>query len=379
MENRAGERRSLRELSGRLLALPAGAAPADRRDLPLRAHRRRHRRRRRRDARPSASPTCAAYRADLVAVAAGRAAVAALARGLRAARARRSPRIACPLTLLADLLDAFVQDVAADALRRPRRAARLLPPLGQSGRPPAAAPLRRRRRALRWRRSDAICSALQLANFWQDLGVDARARPPLRAARPTAAAPRRRRRTSCWRGRDSAGASRALVGELVAWARELMLRGAPLVARDRRAAPAGSCASSCRAACASSRRSTRSAARPCSTPPDARLARRAAARAGARCAMRAQPLRAAIAEDAARMTPEQYVQDKAAAERLELLLRLPVPAAAAARRDHRVLRLLPRGRRRRRRGQRPRRRRDQARLVAQRGRRSLRRQAAAIR
>ena len=57
------------------------------------------------------------------------------------------------------------------------------------------------------------------------------------------------------------------------------------------------------------------------------------------------------------MTPEQYVQDKAARQRLELLLRLPVPAAAAARRDHRLLRVLPRGRRRGRRGQRPGRRR----------------------
>ena len=75
------------------------------------------------------------------------------------------------------------------------------------------------------------------------------------------------------------------------------------------------------------------------------------------------------------MTPEQYVQDKAAAQRLELLLRLPVPAAAAARGDHRLLRLLPRGRRRRRRGPRPRRGRHQARLVAQRGRRELRRPA----
>ena len=70
------------------------------------------------------------------------------------------------------------------------------------------------------------------------------------------------------------------------------------------------------------------------------------------------------------MTPEQYVQDKAAAQRHELLLRVPVPADAAARRHHRLLCVLPRSRRRGRRGQRPRRGGHQAGLVAHRGRRT---------
>ena len=72
VENRAGERRPLRELSGCFLALPAGVAPADRRHLPLRPHRRRHRRRRRRDRPTERVADLDAYRADLLAVAADR-------------------------------------------------------------------------------------------------------------------------------------------------------------------------------------------------------------------------------------------------------------------------------------------------------------------
>ena len=168
----AGERRSLRELSGGLLALPAAAASADRRDLPLRPHRRRHRRRRRGDARRAPRRPGRVSRRP------------ARGRGRPRRRRRAGPRCSVrspgsctrhrlPVPLLADLLDAFAQDARADALRRPHRAARLLPALGEPDRPPAAASLRHRRRRARWRRSDAICSALQLANFWQDLGVDA--------------------------------------------------------------------------------------------------------------------------------------------------------------------------------------------------------------
>nr|WP_255428157.1 squalene synthase HpnC [Ramlibacter cellulosilyticus] len=74
--------------------------------------------------------------------------------------------------------------------------------------------------------SDAICSALQLVNFWQDLGVDlARGRYYLPAE-------------DCRRhGIDPADpaswpdhpAAPALVRELCDWARALMLEGAPLV------------------------------------------------------------------------------------------------------------------------------------------------------
>jgi phytoene synthase len=56
---------------------------------------------------------------------------------------------------------------------------------------------------------------------------------------------------------------------------------------------------------------------------------------------------------AAAVTPEQYVQQTRRGQRLELLLRLPVPAAAQPRRHHRLLRLLPRGGRRGRRDRGP--------------------------
>ena len=64
------------------------------------------------------------------------------------------------------------------------------------------------------------------------------------------------------------------------------------------------------------------------------------------------------------MTPDEYCQQRTAQERHELLLQLPVPAAGAAARDHRALRVLPRSRRRRRRGLRPGARPHEARLVA---------------
>lgn len=77
-------------------------------------------------------------------------------------------------------------------------------------------------------RSDAICSALQLINFWQDLSVDV---PRGRYYLPAAdcrrhgldpAAP------ATWAGHPGAT---ALVAELCTWSRELMLSGAPLVHR----------------------------------------------------------------------------------------------------------------------------------------------------
>jgi squalene synthase HpnC len=75
---------------------------------------------------------------------------------------------------------------------------------------------------------DAICSALQLINFWQDLGVDVpRGRYYLpaedcRAFGLDPAAPH------AWAAHPRAP---ALVERLCGWARELMLSGAPLVHR----------------------------------------------------------------------------------------------------------------------------------------------------
>jgi hydroxysqualene synthase len=74
--------------------------------------------------------------------------------------------------------------------------------------------------------SDAICSSLQLINFWQDMSIDhARGRfyVPLADAQ--------RHGVDVKSLHHDSDASRALVRELCAWARELMHEGAPLVHR----------------------------------------------------------------------------------------------------------------------------------------------------
>jgi squalene synthase HpnC len=118
-----------------------------------------------------------------------------------------------PVSLLADLLSAFEQDVTrndyADRLDLLEYCRRSANPVGR-----LLLHLYGVDDALALRRSDAICSALQLANFWQDLGVDlARGRHYIPAVD---------------RARHPAD-SRAQVAEMVAWTRELMLFGAPLV------------------------------------------------------------------------------------------------------------------------------------------------------
>ena len=101
------------------------------------------------------------------------------------------------MPLLDDLLDAFAQDV-----RRPRYAdrAELLDYCRRSANPIGRLLLHLYGidDAGALARSDAICSALQLVNFWQDLGVDAargRLYVPRADARGTASS-----RASCSRG-----------------------------------------------------------------------------------------------------------------------------------------------------------------------------------
>jgi squalene synthase HpnC len=147
------------------------------------------------------------------------------------ALARAAADFALPAPPLFDLLDAFRQDVEktaagagyadrAELLDYCRRSANpvgrlLLHLYGVHDEPSLA-------------QSDAICSALQLINFWQDLGVDV---PRGRYYLPAAdcrrhgidpAAP------AAWAAHPSAP---GLVRELCDWARGLMLSGAPLVHR----------------------------------------------------------------------------------------------------------------------------------------------------
>jgi hydroxysqualene synthase len=130
-----------------------------------------------------------------------------------------------PVTLLGQLLAAFKQDTHNPIY--PDRAAlldycsrsadpigRLLLHLSGVAEPTTLA------------QSDAICTSLQLINFWQDMSIDhARGRFYV----PAADAHRHGLDVKTLR-RDS-DASRALVRELCAWARELMHQGEPLVHR----------------------------------------------------------------------------------------------------------------------------------------------------
>lgn len=154
----------------------------------------------------------AAYRADLHAVSTD-APISPRWPNVFAALREIIRKHALPVSLLADLLSAFEQDVTkhdyadrAELLDYCRRSANpvgrlLLHLYGVTG-----------TQALR--QSDAICSALQLANFWQDLGVDTH----------------RGRQYIPVTDRDRhPGNACAQVAEVTAWARQLMLSGAPLV------------------------------------------------------------------------------------------------------------------------------------------------------
>lgn len=168
----------------------------------------------------------ARFRADLDATAAGQP-TSGRWPGVFEPLARALATHALPVPLLRDLLSAFEQDVhnppypdRAALLDYCRRSANpvgrlLLHLYGIGDRSDLA-------------RSDAICTALQLINFWQDLGRDQRrgrnylpaadlARHGLGSA-PGGAMP------------DSPGL-RACLRELCQWARGLMLEGAPLALR----------------------------------------------------------------------------------------------------------------------------------------------------
>jgi len=168
----------------------------------------------------------AAYRADLVAVCEGRLASTRWS-GVFTPLASRIGQYQLPPQLLHDLLDAFAQDSGnpiypdrASLLDYCRRSAN---PVGR-----LLLHLYGMADATSLRQSDAICSALQLINFWQDISIDGprhRHYVPLEDLR----------RHGLTIGALSAGhnspGSRALVRELCAWAQGLMCEGAPLALR----------------------------------------------------------------------------------------------------------------------------------------------------
>ena len=126
--------------------------------------------------------------------------------------------------LLHDLLDAFEQDLSPP---RYRDRAHLLDYCRRS-----ANPVGRLLLGLygvddpvSLQRSDAICSALQLINFWQDFTRDG---PNGRLYVPQDDLDRHGVRAEDVLACRDSPAARALIADLCAWARELMQHGAPL-------------------------------------------------------------------------------------------------------------------------------------------------------
>jgi len=161
------------------------------------------------------------YRADLAAVVAGQPPSPRWTR-VYAPLAREMHRLQPPL--LHDLLDAFEQDLTPPRYRDRehlldycRRSAnpvgRLL--LGLYGVSDAVS----------LRRSDAICSALQLINFWQDFSRDG---PNGRLYVPQSDLDRHGVTAGQVLACQDSPAARNLIADLCAWARRLMLEGAPL-------------------------------------------------------------------------------------------------------------------------------------------------------
>ncbi|MEO8023392.1 squalene synthase HpnC [Polaromonas sp.] len=111
-----------------------------------------------------------AYRTDLDATAAGRPASARWARVFGALQPVLQ-QFQLPVPLLADLLSAFEQDVLK---QRYASEAELLDYCSRSANPVGRLLLHLYgiKDAASMQQSDAICSALQLINFWQDLSVD---------------------------------------------------------------------------------------------------------------------------------------------------------------------------------------------------------------
>jgi squalene synthase HpnC len=142
-----------------------------------------------------------------------------------------------PEQLLADLLDAFVQDIAYTRDRRwYADRAELLDYCRRSANPIGRLLLHLHGvdDAVSLARSDAICSALQLINFWQDPSVDLprdRHYLPLADCAACGIGPADFERFRPLGTDAPPTAALALVECEVAWARALMHEGAPLVHR----------------------------------------------------------------------------------------------------------------------------------------------------
>lgn len=168
----------------------------------------------------------AAYRNELQAALQGRP-PAARWQAVFKPLAQRIGAYRLPAPLLHDLLDAFEQDVRnppypdrAAVLDYCRRSAN---PIGR-----LLMHLYALRDARSLQQADAICSALQLINFWQDLSIDG---PRGRCYVPEADLRGHGVSREDLRECIDTPKTRALVAALCTWARTLMIQGAPLPLR----------------------------------------------------------------------------------------------------------------------------------------------------
>ena len=175
---------------------------------------------------PTRLADLAAYRADLIAVDSDRAPSERWAAVFEPLALRRK-QYGLPAALLHDLLDAFEQDVhnppypdRPALLDYSRRSAN---PIGR-----LLLHLYGVQDADALRQADAVCTALQLINFWQDLSVDGpRGRQYVPQTDLHEHGVSRAELQAC----VDSPRSRALVRALCLWARSLMLEGAPLAMR----------------------------------------------------------------------------------------------------------------------------------------------------
>lgn len=171
-----------------------------------------------------------AYRVELLAVAAGQAPVARWATVFGPLQVAIQQH-ALPLALLTDLLSAFAQDIyktAAGATYADR--SELLDYCRRSANPVGRLLLHLYgvHDAQALAQSDAICSALQLINFWQDLSVDI---PRGRHYLSDADCARHGVTRAELAALVNTPANRQLIADNARWARECMLAGLPLVHR----------------------------------------------------------------------------------------------------------------------------------------------------
>ena len=166
----------------------------------------------------------AAYRDDL-ARAARAAAPSARWQRVFTPLAQTIERHRLPVALLSDLLSAFEQDVV---VQRYADRMQLLDYCRRSANPVGRLLLHlygiQDPRSLEC--SDAVCTALQLINFWQDLSIDL---PRGRLYVPRSDAARHAVSDDALLARADSPAARRLVADLCSWAEAMMRSGAPLV------------------------------------------------------------------------------------------------------------------------------------------------------